>query len=82
MSYMEGGGMMKKNQGDNKRYKHKITYWLPSVIYILLVTLWFFCPNLPINPIAMFFAVLMGGFVIREIGYFFKDWGNKKNRKR
>lgn len=61
------------NQGSEKRYKHKITYWLPAIIYIPLMVLWVFCSELPTSPMAIFIAVLIGGFVIREIYYFFKD---------
>lgn len=61
------------NQGSGKRYKHKITYWLPAIIYISLMVLWVFCSELSKNPMAIFIAVLIGGFVIREIYWFFKD---------
>lgn len=61
------------NQGSKKRYKNKITYWLPAIIYIPLMVWWIFCSELPTSPMAIFIAVLIGGFVIREIYYFFKD---------
>ena len=66
------------NQGSKKRYKHKITYWLPAIIYVPLMFLWVFCSELPTNPMAIFIAVLIGGFVIREIYWFFKDCRNMK----
>jgi len=61
------------NQGSGKRYKHKTTCWLPAIIYIPLMVWWVFCSELPTSPMAIFIAVLIGGFVIREIYYFFKD---------
>ena len=64
-----------QKEGNEKRYKHKFTYWLPAVVYVLLVGLWLFCPILPISPMTIFIAVLMGGFVMREIYWYFKDWG-------
>ena len=66
------------NQGSKKRYKHKITYWLPAIIYVPLMFLWVFCSELPTSPMAIFIAVLIGGFVIREIYWFYRDSRNKK----
>lgn len=60
-------------QGGKKRYKHKITYWLTAIIYFFLMVLWIFCSDIPASPMAVFVAVLIGGFVVREICCFFKD---------
>lgn len=67
-----------QKQGSTKRYKHKITYWLPAIIYFFLMILWIYCSDIPASPMAVFVAVLIGCFVVREICCFFKDLNKGK----